>query len=170
MYFAVENNDPAEFHACHKIAGRPGELLKNQFRYLVAQAHLRRAAIAAYGREATATLKGVRGGIIFFDTSYFPQATIEVDGDTASASWTERTSPRQTGTYTLLLKRIDGRWFLVPAMDRDPYDADWYDVNIRFVQVATLRMRVVVEDVRSGALKADELDERVEKELESSGR
>ncbi|MDP6635987.1 MAG: hypothetical protein QGG42_13900 [Phycisphaerae bacterium] len=172
MYFAVENNKPASFHACHKLQGMERALMESRFDYLVAQANLRRAAVAVYGERATATLKGVKGGIIFFDTSRFLKAPIERNGDSARVTWTDRESERQTTTYNATLKRTDGRWFLVSSAEK-PLDAEareWCRTNIRFVQVATLQLRTIVGDVRSGAIRADELDERVEDALRSSGR
>ncbi|MCD4825300.1 MAG: hypothetical protein K8S55_11910 [Phycisphaerae bacterium] len=166
MYSAVENNDPTEFHACHKIEGGFGELLKYQFDYLVTQSRLRKAAIAIYGEDVTATLKEVRGGIIFFDTSWFPEASIRENGDTAEIRGNRRVSGGISYTSSIMLKRIDGRWFLAPASDAS-HDVNNLKDNIRFVQRATILLRVVVTDVYSGRIKANELDERVEKDLKA---
>jgi len=171
MYYAVENNDPANFHACHKLKGMEKALMENRFDYLVTQANLRRAAVAAYGEETASTLKRVPGGIIFFDTFQFPNALIERNGDTARITWTGRQSKRQTTTYNVPLRRIEGKWFLV-SIAKGPLDAEtreWCETNIHFVQTATLQLRTIVADVQAGSIKADELDERVEKALRSSG-
>jgi hypothetical protein len=179
MYFAVENSDPAEFHACHQLEWGERGFLLDAFDYLVAQSHLRRAAIAAYGEETTATLETVRGGILEFDTYRFPEMAIEENGDTALARWTERQSEGQTSTCSVLLRRIDGRWFLsstpapkergIPRHIRlsHRYWWDYQFTHRRYLArmvTATFRidvMRALVEEVQSGSIKASELDEQV---------
>ena len=171
MYDAVENNARSSFHASHTLKGMERELMDNRFDYLVAQANLRRAAGAAYGQDAAASLERVTGGIVFFDTSPFPKAPIEINGDTANATWTDRQSEHQTTTYNAPMRRIEGRWFLV-SIAKGPLDAEtreWCRKNIHFVQTATLQLRAIVQEVRAGSVKVGELDQRVEKVLRSSG-